>query len=327
MDNTLSQNSDVFSFLNELKSYLRTEYEVGESTINEYKRSHVPLTIKISNTAPNEIEKPLIVFIGVKLLLTGSRDIDPMWAHTGGTLKHFEMEYRPVENPWFSNVGKSIGNFSEFPKITEDEKQHGNVLFPGESLIYKFMVPLDAMAEIGFNVDGTVSRRHLFYLKNKITLPEAYTKPPAVAVMQAFNKVELHKPLDAVLTNLPDLTKAIKTNEMSKEFVVAVITGPAEVKNVQALINSEFGSGRYPPLSWFRVHVKKAFSYLDHVYKSLNNLKLSMEANSPSGFTVAAEELKNIRSEAAQLNKETEEIMRKYNISDEEVGYRYRGCY
>jgi len=49
-----------------------------------------------------------------------------------------------------------------------------------------------------------------------------------------------------------------------------------------------------------------------------------VEKKDPSTYIVAANELKNASTEATQLNKAKEEIMKKYNMSDEEVGYRYR---
>ena len=65
MSGVSSEDFDAFTLLKGLRSYLKSEKEVGEPKTNERNQIFIPLRIKISNTAPNDIQKPLIVFTGV----------------------------------------------------------------------------------------------------------------------------------------------------------------------------------------------------------------------------------------------------------------------
>jgi hypothetical protein len=103
---------------------------------------------------------------------------------------------------------------------------------------------------------------------------------------------------------------------------ITVMTGPSDVKGI--LTSIEKGFKNYPRMSWSREHLLKTHHHLVRVHEALIKLKVSVEKKDPSTYIVAANELKNASTEATQLNKAKEEIMKKYNMSDEEVGYRYR---
>jgi len=167
-----SNDSAAFMILEELRSYLKTEKEVGEPTMNERNRSCIPVRIKISNTAPNDVHKALVVYTGitVHITLVGHGDSNPKWAHTGGIKEHYKLESQRAESAWFPDVRSYVVGFDKFPKATQDETRQGHVLFPGDSLAYEFLVPVDDLQSYEFHVDGNVSRRHLFHFKTVLRI-------------------------------------------------------------------------------------------------------------------------------------------------------------
>ncbi|MCP4607936.1 MAG: hypothetical protein GY845_04395 [Planctomycetes bacterium] len=168
MSDVPSKDSVFLAFLNEFQSYLKSEKEIGKSETNERNETFVPVKITISNTAPNDIQKPLLVYTGVTVHMTqadGGKP-DPMWAHTGGTKKRYKLELKSVECAWFPKVrSKALADFPSFPNVTQDEQRQGHVLFPGDSLTYEFMVPVGDINSYRFHVEGNISRRHLFHFK------------------------------------------------------------------------------------------------------------------------------------------------------------------
>jgi hypothetical protein len=156
---------DISSYLKELKNYLKIEKQIGKQT-----GQHIPFEIKITNTALDD-PNMRIVFMGVKLRVINLKDKgypEPMWAHTGGTRKRYKLDYQLEQNLGTYHKGHIVGNFPEFPDSTDDERQHGLILFPGQAATYKFMIPVTDFERYKFEIEGNISRRHLFYLKNDV---------------------------------------------------------------------------------------------------------------------------------------------------------------
>jgi hypothetical protein len=319
MDNTLIQKTDVFSYINGMHNFLKTEVVVGDVKPDQIM---IPVVIKIFNTAPNDVQNPLVVFTGVKLNIKGPPWIMAKWANKQRHSEFYELEYHSITCAWFSDMDKSIENYPEFPKITEDELKHGNLLFPGESLRYSLVVPVNEIAEMRLLVDGTISQRHLMYFKHSINIPKPDTRPLAVAFMKSFNAIEIHKLYDDLLVKLPDLNKKIVFNDITKEFQTAVQTGPLHIENVMTGLRMNFTST--PPMTWNINHLTKAKDHLEHIRRALVKLKIAMEKHELPQYILAVNELKNLSSEAIALDNSTEEIMDNFEMSDEETGYKYR---
>ena len=77
-------------------------------------------------------------------------------------------------------------------------------------------------------------------------------------------------------------------------------------------------------ISRFRAHVRAAFIYLDNVSAKLTRMKESLASNNSEEIIAGARDLVALQKEAALLNGETEELMNRHNVSDEEINFRYR---
>jgi hypothetical protein len=319
MDDILAQKTDVFSFVNGLHTFLKTEVTVGDVKAND---NSVPVVIKIFNTAPNDIQNPLIVFTGVKLNIKGPSWILSKWANNQRPSGLYELEYHTIASAWFSGAEKAIENYPEFPKITEAETKFGNLLFPGEYLRYSMVVPVTEIPEMQMQVDGAISQRHLMYFKHNINIPKPDTRPLAVDFMRAFNQLEIHQLFDQLLANLPDLNKKIQFNDMAKELQTILQTGPVQIDRLQAGLRMNFTGT--PPMTWNINHLTKAKDHLEHVRRAVVKLKIATEKHEFPQYIMAANELKNLASESIALDNSTEEIMYNFEMSDEEAGYRYR---
>jgi len=323
----LRQDSiESLSFYPTLKSYLKTQIEdIGSAT-------EPVIKIEISNTAPEGSDLPKIVFMGVGLSLAnvggnGQNTTSRLRPKSTRTTKVEEIEANAT--PWENDSkrkGLLISPFQrldnkKFPDFTPDEREHGEILFPGDSIIYEIDVPRDLLPYLQFRVEGNVSRRYLFRCEETFEMPEALTKPLAVNALEDFNSIEIHKLLVSITESIPDFTKDARLSEIHI-FNTLLSENIAEVKTIQDNVNNVF---RQHSLNWFKAHLRAAYIYLDIVRETFTRLKEAIESNDPDKIAAEASAILALKGTASQFNSETEGLMDTFNISDEEVGYRYRG--
>lgn len=147
-----------------LHHYLSTTVEVEEGLIvpvaRYRQRTHEvnQVSVTVTNTAPVMPPWPKVVFIGVGLSI--DRSIKPShWeietskrAEAGATADHDPLTFDsiPTEAP-------------------VDERRHGYVLQPGESVRFRLTIPKEQMpADI--RVHGSISRQHLFGIEKDLVI-------------------------------------------------------------------------------------------------------------------------------------------------------------
>jgi len=317
---------ESLSFYPTLKSYLKTQIEDVGSAADPV------IKVEISNTAPDGPDLPKIVFMGVGLSL----------ANIGGNIQSFASRLKPritrttkadeIEDkvtPW-ENDSKRKGLLNApyqrldnktFPDFTPNEREQGEILFPGDLIVYEVDVPRDLMPYLQFRVEGNISRRYLFRCEESFEMPEAFTKPLAINALADFNSIDIHKLLVSVLESIPDFTNDARLSEIHT-FNTLLSENIVEVKTIQDNINNVF---HQHTLNWFRAHLRAAYIYLDIVKETLGRLKEAIESNDPDKIAAEASAILALKSTASQFNSETESLMDMFNISDDEVGYKYRG--
>lgn len=220
--------SDTVALWGDLRKYLKTEMEVGEPEIQtpssgqrEYEACKVKVTV--TNTAPDNPDWPVIVFMGVGLgvvdLTLGSLNNPPKW------LRKLKRENTEGDRGLQPRYGRIVGD--DFPRITSDEQQHGDVLFPGESVTYQMDVPSEDIPHFELCVEATVSRRHLFHYRQVLPMPTMYTRPPLLAALRAFNAIELHETLYALVKSMPDFLLLGSDGQGSKNGLYSYLQGGA----------------------------------------------------------------------------------------------------
>ena len=172
---------DAYALLKSLGNFLEAGIEVSSGIIErkaprgdrretiQYEGHTIKVTVR--NTAPTESNWPVVVFTGVGLEVKFKRVsvLTSMKRHM-----KVDLTNAPQSNPFPRSGVQRIDGFS-FPYITSDEKRHGYVLYPGESIIYEMNVTNKGCPDINdmnFWVEGNVSRRHLLHF-NKELVPSS----------------------------------------------------------------------------------------------------------------------------------------------------------
>jgi len=175
---------DAYVSLKNLGKYLNTDVGITcgkiEKMVRKTSGDREPVLsdgynvkVNISNTAPTEPDYPLIVFMGVGLKVqfpkTSHRTIQRM--KNESTLK-VDLTDAPQSNPFPPSEAQRLDT-PEYPALTSDEKKHGHVLFPGQSIVYDLSLTAKEcpdITQIKLWVEGTISRRHLLHHSKEIPI-------------------------------------------------------------------------------------------------------------------------------------------------------------
>lgn len=137
-----------------LRNLLKTEMSISEPVDGE-----VIASIKVYNDAPESLEGSNIVFIGIGLRFIhgkeeGRQRDSNYWPNRITTSRLSDIiKLRRVyeEGYWFG----SRGNNNSFPVATPDEQSHGEILFPGEAVVYDIKIPEVDLPYLDIRVKGS----------------------------------------------------------------------------------------------------------------------------------------------------------------------------
>lgn len=176
---------DAYGMFRSLGAYLKTTIETSSGVIERKVRHGAErkiiedeghrIKVTVSNTAPAEPLWPSIVFTGIGLVAEfGHHPKSSVRAREGqeilrkmkkGERLKVDTTQAPQLNP-FRREGAVRIDDKTFPHITDDEKKHGDYLFPGQSIVYELNVlskECPDVKDVHLWVEGTLSRRHLFH--------------------------------------------------------------------------------------------------------------------------------------------------------------------
>ena len=127
----------------------------------------VPARVVVRNTAQSTWDGLEIVFTGITLRhVYNEVDLDR-------DLSSWLRDKRNVRLPsgWRGQASEhddQVYGGVRFPRVTDDERRHGVILFPGEAVTFEVSVPAAAKDTVQFIVGATLSRRHLFHFEEAV---------------------------------------------------------------------------------------------------------------------------------------------------------------
>jgi len=180
-----ANETDAYVSLKKLGNYLKTDVGISCGKIERLRRAggsslkrepeivdgfNVKATI--SNTAPTEPNYPMVVFMGVGLKFKLPKPpISIQRMKNQGALK-IDLTNAPHSDPFPPNDAMSV-DLPTYPPFTPDERKHGYILFPGESMTYEFNLTAKEcpdVIQIKLWAEGTISRRHLLHHSKEIAI-------------------------------------------------------------------------------------------------------------------------------------------------------------
>ena len=180
---TNNNESDAYTSLKNLGKYLTTDVGITCGKIERMVRKSsggrepeltngYTIKVTISNSAPTELNYPMIVFMGVGLKFQLPRPpLSVQRMKNQGALK-IDLANAPHSNPFPPDKAMSV-DLPTYHPFTSDERKHGFILFPGESVTYEFNLTAKEcpdVTQIKLWAEGTISRRHLLHHSKEIPI-------------------------------------------------------------------------------------------------------------------------------------------------------------
>ncbi|MFH0896702.1 MAG: hypothetical protein V1850_01465 [Candidatus Bathyarchaeota archaeon] len=283
----------------------------SEMSINGPEEGEVIARIKVYNDAPTSPDGGDIVFLGVGLRIIDGRGTTrgsnywPSKMNKSRTSDRIELRQKYNEGTW---VG---GREGSFPVVTSDEQAHGEVLFPGESVVYEIKTTKTDLPYLDIRVEGSVSRRHLFHISLPVEALKALTQPLVVETFRALDTIDFYKPLLSLINVMPSLGPQTTLADI-EAFKGTVEKARDHVEEVMKELNKVYHSA---PNQKLRDYMKKGIGqYLTAVTQVCNSTLKALSGSDTKKMQEAAEEMKAHLLKAEEVKRRQTELMSQFGI-------------
>ncbi|GEM_PF-6063434 len=319
------QTPDFELMMDGLRGYLQNEAVVSPPRqitfgsklgIRPAVQQGVDLTVTVRNEAPPGRIGGQLVFTGVSLRIVDGRTPPKAGASWLGSMK----KDRPSDQGGMP-MGNDTGVRSDgkaFDAVAPDEQSKGEVLFPGESVVYRIQAPAVWLPSLAITVEGSISSRHLFQVVQLVNVSERRAEAEMVELFQALSEIGIHQPLlaaTAAALGVAGTVSARKIATSRRELEQAV---EAIAPRFRAL-NEVFHVAPHPEIS---DHIKQVVGrYMVSVDEAIDRVCESLSSGDIDSRSEAVDGL-NLQMEAArEVDRKTAELMRKFSVKPEEAGF------
>jgi hypothetical protein len=285
----------------------------SEMSVSDPKEGEVIATIKVYNDAPASPDGGDIVFLGVGLRITvgserGSQRGSAYWPSKISKSRpsdHMDLRQKYNEGTWVGGRGGS------FPKATADEQSHGEVLFPGESVVYEIKTSEAELPYLDIRVEGSVSRRHLFHVSQPMEALKAWTQPIVAETFHSLDAIDFYTPLLSITEAMPALGPQTTIAEIDA-FRAAVGKARDHVGKVTKELNNVYHSA---PNQKLRDYMKMGIGqYLTSATKMCDKTLEALSGSDTKKMQEAAEEMKAHLLKADEVKRGQVELMSQFGI-------------
>jgi hypothetical protein len=307
----VQQNESILKNLKDVQS-LRGLLK-SEMSISDPEEGEVIATVKVYNDAPVSPDGGDIVFLGVGLRITVGRESNGMGRvptpNKSRPSDQTELRRKYNEGTWIGGTGGS------FPEATADEQSHGEVLFPGESVVYEIKTSKGDLPYLDIRVEGSVSRRHLFHISQPMEALKAWTQPLVVETFRALDAIDFYTTLLSIIDVMPKFGPQTTLAEIDA-FRAAVGKARDHVGKVwQELSNVR----RSAPNRKLRDYMNKDMNrgigqYLAVAARMCDRTLEALSGSDTKKMKEAAEEMKVHLLKAEEVKRAQTELMSQFGI-------------
>ncbi len=309
----VEQNESILKNLKNIQS-LRDLLK-SEMSINSSEEKEAVRTIKVYNGASESLDGGNIVFLGVGLRFIDGRGTprgSNYWPSKINKLKpsnQTEVRQKYNEGMW-------VGGREAFPVVTSDEQAHGEVLFPGESVVYEIKTTKADLPYLDIRVEGSVSRRHLFHISQPMEILKAWTQPLVVETFRALDAIDFYNPLVSLINAMPAFGPQTTIAEIDV-FKVAVGKSRDHVAKVMKELNNVYHSA---PNQRLRDYMKMGIGqYLTSATKVCDRTLEALSGSDTKKMKEAAEEMKVHLLKADEVKRGQKELILLFRVDPDGI--------
>ena len=283
-----------------------------EMNINEPEGGDFVAEIQVYNDAPASFDGGDIVFTGVGLrIIDGSTEGDKRGTKYWPSRITKSRPSDCVELRKKFDEGSWIGGAAAFPPITSVEDSYGEVLFPGESLIYEIKTLRADLPYLDIRVEGSVSRRHLFHISQPMEALKVWTQPIVAETFRSLDAIDLYSPLLSLVDVMPEFGP--QTTLADIEAFRAVIKKSIDhVKEVTGQLNEVYKTA---PNQKLRDYMKNGIGqFLNSAAKMGNETLEALSVSDMKKMRDATDRMKVHLLKVEEIKREQKELMSQFGI-------------
>jgi len=330
MVDVMNRIEETIDSIKTLQDYLtaNTEFLPPEKPVMPDEPQYTKVKITVLNSASKDTVRK-IVFMGVGLSIAklggDTTNVVPEQINfklnkTENTKNTAAVNQGDRSVELMQKVNYVHMNGIDFPDVTKEEMRLGEVLLPGDSIYYEMEIPNDDLPYYQFRLEGTVSYRHLFHHEEVLPVAEAYTRPIILTALRKFNTLDIHKVLKSILIAMPEFGNDTKLSEI-RRYIGILSSGDDDIDTLQKSVNDLYRQHKF---MLFQAHMQSVYNYLGHIKGAIENLRLAISSSIPETITSEIQKVQAMNEEAIQIDKQTESLMTRFNLSDQDVDYKYR---
>jgi len=309
----IEQNESILKNLKDIQS-LRGLLK-SEMSISDPQEGKAIATIKVYNDAPVSPDGGDIVFLGVGLRIIigsekGMQEGSAYWLSRISKSRpsdNTELRRKYDEGTWFGSR-EGVGSF---PVVTSDEESHGEVLFPGESVIYEIKTSEAELPYLDIRVEGSVSRRHLFHISQMMEALKHWSQPLVNETFHAVDKIDFFSPLIAIANEVPVFGSQTTFADIDK-LKTEIEKGRAHLEAVIAEMNKVYPSA---PNQKLRDYMKEGIGlYLKSAGMAFDATQKALSSGDMEKMKQAVEEMKGKLLKTDQVKLQRAKLMSQFGI-------------
>jgi hypothetical protein len=325
MNNDLLEvNKQTLEQLGKLKAYLKSSI-IADGTV---------MKITVMNTAPESTTTPVIVFTNVSVSITMPSDVGVITKRLVVNISrpgiqsndsfsglYDEKYFRLLKQNFNLITPMGVGGAIRLHIDNDDAPKTENILLPGQSMVYELNIPPEIQPYVQFKVEGILSQSHLLHDEQFLSISDSVTRAIVLDALRTFNDFQIHNILIKITNMIPAFDEHTGFAEVQK-FNQILTTSLVEIESAEKPINEMFHKVKF---SWFQAHLHAVCNYLQLIKETAISVQNAIASSNQYQIITEVNKLRGDLVELAyQLNRDNENIMTKFKISDEEVRYKYR---
>lgn len=286
-----------------LQNFLKSEMQIEETDDGVTK-----VGIKVYNAAHSGYNGSEVVFTGVGLRIIDGRESYRKKAPTVNKTRpsdNLELHRKYDEGIWVS------GTSGSFPMVTADEQSHGEVLFPGECVLYEMRTSKGALPYLDIRVEGSVSRRHLFHVSRSMEALKQWRQPLVNETFRAVEKIDFFTPLVAMANEVPGFGPQTTFADIDN-LKVEIEKGRSHISAVITKMNKVYDSA---PNQKIRDYMKKGIGhYLKSVGMAFDVTERALFSGDMEEMKQAVDEMKGKLLKTGEVKRQRAELIAEFGL-------------
>lgn len=210
-----------------------------------------------------------------------------------------ELREKYDEGIWFGARDNSLDNRLSIGT------PHGATLFPGEFIVYSLKINQDDLPYLNIQVEGSVSRLHLFHASKPMIALNKWSQPLIDKTFHSLDAIDFFSPLISLVRKVPDFSPQTTISDIQSCKSI-VTTTEEDVKKI-LLATKDIDPPNKPIAKWIedtRQYLKSFFTKFKSIQEILNGNDTSKMKGIFEEYRTNLSEIENLKQQYIKLRSQ-----------------------